>query len=156
MYGIVKKRCIVTMRRFYIAENQAQSFLSRVTGLAIATESTESKKKYVPAYLSSGTVLISTTLLAFINGSTTLLSFEATFAITVFVSTYVKKGFCLLGFRSNLQGDKKDKKAKGFDYVCHFALCKSSIEACLPQTSHFIRFSGPFPQFIAFIRRYDT
>ena len=121
-----------------------------------ASQPFDSKKQYVPAYLSSGTVLISTTLLAFINGSTTLLSFEATFAITVFDNTYVKRRFSLLGFRSNLQGDKKDKKAKSFDYVSHFGLCKSSIEACLPQTSHFIRFSGPFPQFIAFIRRYDT
>ena len=75
----------------------------------------------VPAYLSFGTMLISTALLAFINGSTTLLIQKTTLAITVFeADTNNVKRLRSLGFRSNLKGNKNDKKAKYFDYVSHF------------------------------------
>ena len=104
----------------YIYFRNQNSFLCVLASLVSSTWIAK-KDVDVPAYLSFGTMLISTTLLAFSFGSTTLLSFKTTFAKTVFDETNVKRSRSL-GFRSNLKGDKKDKKAKYFDYVSHFVV----------------------------------
>ena len=71
-------------------------------------------------------MIISTALLAFINGSATLLmlSSKTTFAITVFEADSNNVRIRSLGFRSNLKSDKKDKKAKYFDCESHFGFLK--------------------------------